>query len=857
MKCVLDRLEECVLPRVSKPNRYLSPFPGGALAGFDSASARLCLVIPEPIERALSRAAAATFLDALQQAALSNDSVLVDVCFAPAADLAQELPLHGMPLFGLGARRALGEYDVLVALPFAALQLPDLVTMLRLGGVSPRASERGGQAPALLLAGSLSNSPGAAMPYFDAALVGDPEAFADDIVRLARAWRASPAADRHALLAAHAAETGWHVPAPPNTPPARVSARWLTTPPSCSREPLMPHVELEVNGLVVEAARPTGANDPAFASAPGRAHSIETLLVDIERSLAFTGHGEILLQSTAASSAADLVPILEALNQRFGAQGMEVRSDVVDLAALAPAAARELRKGRRSALAFAPLAPSVRLRAEMGRPLSRERLIQAVDTAWRGGWAALRFQVLVGLPGESESDHEEWMETMDAAATARGKEARAPKLALVLVPFIPRPHTRWQGESVLEVSACEEIAAKWRRRLQRAKVKVQLRSPYAAAVEAALLRGEAALADVIEEISAMGVRDQADAELFDAPRWEEAWARRGPGTPLGSAPATTPWAFIDLDVPAQRGERGEFRERDGQAARGAGEEAVSEGRDASAESAGRRPRRGTRGREARQADRYRLRFSKSEPMRFTAHLDVTRAFERALRRAQLPVATSQGKDRRPKVSFGPPLPLGMTSAAEYFDVTFARDVPEDFAQALNRMLPEGLAVTAAAPVRTDPESLNSAIQIADYEVSFPDVLIDGAFGGMDFDELRDRLERGAARILAADDLPVTKVRGEETRTFNARPSLIRADVVRDDGGRPLLALRVTLGQADSARPELLTAALCDWADLDERLLRIHRGRLAIPGRSELLDPLDVVASGFAWWQQPVRGGTVR
>jgi radical SAM-linked protein len=388
-------------------------------------------------------------------------------------------------------------------------------------------------------------------------------------------------------------------------------------------------------------------------------------------------------------------------------------------------------------------------------------------------------------------------------------------------------------------------------------VKVQLRSPHAAAVEAALLRGEAALADVIEEISAMGVRDQADAELFDAPRWEEAWTRRGPGAALGSAPATTPWAFIDLHAPAQRGERGEFRERDGQAARGAGEEAVSEGHDAPADTAGRRPRRGTRGREARQADRYRLRFSKSEPMRFTAHLDVTRAFERALRRAQLPVATSQGKDRRPKVSFGPPLPLGMTSAAEYFDVTFARDVPEDFAQALNRMLPEGLAVTAAAPVRTDPESLNSAIQIADYEVSFPDVLIDGAFGGMDFDELRDRLERGVARILAADDLPVTKVRGEETRTFNARPSLIRADVVRDDGGRPLLALRVTLGQADSARPELLTAALCDWADLDERLLRIHRGRLAIPGRSELLDPLDVVASGFAWWQQPVRGGTVR
>jgi len=44
--------------------------------------------------------------------------------------------------------------------------------------------------------------------------------------------------------------------------------------------------------------------------------------------------------------------------------------------------------------------------------------------------------------------------------------------------------------------------------------------------------------------------------------------------------------------------------------------------------------------------------------------------------------------------------------------------------------------------------------------------------------------------------------------------------------------------------------------VDERLLRVHRSGLYIPGRQSWLDPLDVVAPGFEWWRQPVRGGTV-
>jgi len=69
-------------------------------------------------------------------------------------------------------------------------------------------------------------------------------------------------------------------------------------------------------------------------------------------------------------------------------------------------------------------------------------------------------------------------------------------------------------------------------------------------------------------------------------------------------------------------------------------------------------------------------------------------------------------------------------------------------------------------------------------------------------------------------------------------------------------MQLTLNRPDSVRPELLTATLVNWANIDERLLRVHRSGLHIPGRNKDLDPLEVVAPGFRWWRQQSRRGTV-
>ena len=74
--------------------------------------------------------------------------------------------------------------------------------------------------------------------------------------------------------------------------------------------------------------------------------------------------------------------------------------------------------------------------------------------------------------------------------------------------------------------------------------------------------------------------------------------------------------------------------------------------------------------------RVRFRFSKVGKVRFTSHRDVARLWERALRRAELPVALTEGFSPRPKVHFGLALPTGYESDGEYLDVDLRRPEAE-------------------------------------------------------------------------------------------------------------------------------------------------------------------------------------
>jgi radical SAM-linked protein len=162
--------------------------------------------------------------------------------------------------------------------------------------------------------------------------------------------------------------------------------------------------------------------------------------------------------------------------------------------------------------------------------------------------------------------------------------------------------------------------------------------------------------------------------------------------------------------------------------------------------------------------KIRLRFRKMGKVRFTSHRDVARIWERALRRASLPVAYSEGFSPRPKLSFGLALSTRHESVAEYHDVEF-RDVPDITALPfqLTEQLPVGIDVTAAAPLAPGSPSLQEDVTSCSWRIEVPD-LVPAEAGEL------------VTAALAADELVVTRTRKGREVTDDLRPAVLTVTV---------------------------------------------------------------------------------
>jgi len=167
--------------------------------------------------------------------------------------------------------------------------------------------------------------------------------------------------------------------------------------------------------------------------------------------------------------------------------------------------------------------------------------------------------------------------------------------------------------------------------------------------------------------------------------------------------------------------------------------------------------------------RARFRFSKLGKIRFTSHRDVARLWERALRRAELPVALTEGFSPRPKVHFGLALSTSHESLGEYIDIDFREPECDQLdldalPELLTALLPEGLTVQAVAPITTSQTSLQQAVTSCEWEI---DAL------GIEPPEAVAAIER----LLAAPEIVVTRQRKGTDVTDDIRPYILQLAVI--------------------------------------------------------------------------------
>jgi radical SAM-linked protein len=233
--------------------------------------------------------------------------------------------------------------------------------------------------------------------------------------------------------------------------------------------------------------------------------------------------------------------------------------------------------------------------------------------------------------------------------------------------------------------------------------------------------------------------------------------------------------------------------------------------------------------------KLRVCYAKRGRLRFTSHRDVARSFERALRRAGVPMAYSQGFSPRPKVSWIGASPTGVASEAEYVEVQVVRVVdPEALRLALDAALPPGLDVLEI--VQSTGGNLTERIEASSWRVELP---------GVSPEDLR----AAVGKLLAADSVEVERATKDGKRIIDVRPAVVSAlvesqssDAGHDapDLSQPCGILMTVVRQTTpTVRPDDVLSALRVVADLvppvPAKATRMAQGRLDDDGG--LVDPL--------------------
>lgn len=218
--------------------------------------------------------------------------------------------------------------------------------------------------------------------------------------------------------------------------------------------------------------------------------------------------------------------------------------------------------------------------------------------------------------------------------------------------------------------------------------------------------------------------------------------------------------------------------------------------------------------------KLRLRFSKLGKVRFTSHRDVARIWERALRRAELPLAYTEGFSPRPKLHFGLALPTGAESEAEYLDVDLRHDVElDDLPGRATAALPVGFTCTAAAALEGRHESLQQAVTSCTWRIE-----VTGGRSGP--------LSEAVAALLATPELVVTRERKGKPVTDDLRPAVLHLEVAPTPAAHPVLVAELAT-QPRGLRPSELLALL-DPPVGAARLRRTHQWMIVDGARREPL-----------------------
>lgn len=204
--------------------------------------------------------------------------------------------------------------------------------------------------------------------------------------------------------------------------------------------------------------------------------------------------------------------------------------------------------------------------------------------------------------------------------------------------------------------------------------------------------------------------------------------------------------------------------------------------------------------------RVRITFTKQGALRYIGHLDLHRLWERAMRRADLPLSYSQGFHPQPKISLAAALPLGFSSRGEVLDVRLNEEVSvEDISSRLKDNLPPDINVREIKSVDERLPALQTQVLSAAYDVRLTEP-IDGS-----------ELKRKVESVMMTESI----IRERRGKSYDLRPLIEMMSVITQADGTAWLKMTLAAREGATGRPEEVLAAL----GIEPETARVERARL--------------------------------
>ena len=570
-----ERLEQLFMT-VQKPGRYSGGEIGSVIKNKDEVSVRFAFCFPDTYEIGMSHLGMKILYSLFNQ----RPEIWCERVFAPAPDFEAVMREEHIPLFALESRDPVGTFDFIGFTLQYELSYTNVLNMLELAGLPLLARDRTSLAPLVVAGGPCACNPEPLADFVDLFFLGEGEEVDLEVIDLYRQFRDEGGTDKQEFLRRAAQIEGVYVPSlytfdynadgtvrsltPAEGVPAVAHKRIMPEMDEAYYPDrfVVPYIEVVHDRAVQEIFRGCirGCRfcQAGFIYRPVREKSAEVINRQARALCENTGYDELSLSSLSTSDYTEIQPLLEQMIEWSEVEQVSLSLPSLRIDNFSDELLEKMKMIRKSGLTFAPEAGTQRLRDVINKNITEQDILSSCQTAFAGGYTAVKLYFMIGLPTETDDDirgiAELGQKIVDVYYQNPNRmKGKGVTVSISVSTFVPKPFTPFQFCPQITKEEIERKQKLLRESVTTKKISLSWHDSSTSALEGVLARGDRRMGEAILKAFRLGAKMDSWGESFLEERWLEAFRQCGLDPAFYANRARgdeeiNPWDHLDYGV---------------------------------------------------------------------------------------------------------------------------------------------------------------------------------------------------------------------------------------------------------------------------------------------------------------------